>query len=50
MTGVLRNALVMGGSVIALWMLLVPLALLLAVSLLYFFLEGPGRRGSKGHF
>ena len=50
MTGLLQSALLKGGSVIAVWMLLLPLALLLAVSLLYLFLEGPWRRGSKGHF
>ena len=49
MTGLLQSALLIGGSVIAVWMLLLPLALLLAVSLLYLLLEGPWRRGSKGH-
>lgn len=50
MTGLFQSALLVGGSVIAVWMLLVPLVMLLAVSLLYLVLEGPGRRGSKGHF
>ena len=49
MTGLLQGVLLVGGGMIAVWLLL-PLALLLAVSLLYLFLEGPWRRGSRDSF
>ena len=49
MTGLLQGALLVGGGMIVVWMLL-PLVLLLAVSLLYLFLEGPWRRGSRDSF
>ena len=49
MTGLLQGALLVSGGMIAVWMLL-PLVMLLAVSLLYLFLEGPWRRGSRGSF